>query len=147
MGYGFSLPHNPDDTIVLKIGGIDGKKWEVGRFAKGVDGIWDEIVRSIQEDPNSSPNYEDHLNAAGALMEMVGVLLDRLPANEDQSQIANMRTEVLSMLHDYVEGQSYQIRSSGAQTLNRSARHFRVSDRFCPRERAPCNRGSSRRRC
>lgn len=146
LGYGFSLPRNPDDTIVLKIGGIDGNKWEVGRFAKGVDGIWNEIVRSIQEDPNSSPDYEDHLNAAGALMEMAGGLLDRLPANKDRSQYTDMRPEVLSMLHDYVEGQSYQIKGSDAETLSRSARYFKVSDRLCPQERAPCSRGSPRGR-
>ena len=103
LGYGFSLPENPDDTIVLKIGGIDGKKWEVGRSAKGVDGIWDEVVRSVQEDPDSSPNYEDHLNAASALMEMVETLLDRLPSR-DNPQHVEMRPEVLIMLHDYVEG-------------------------------------------
>lgn len=105
LGYGFSLPQNPDDTIVLKIGGIDGKKWEVGRSAKGVEGIWNEIVRSIQEHPDSPPNYEDNLNAAGALMEMVEALLDRLSSNTNKPQCVDIRPEVSLMFHDYVEGQ------------------------------------------
>jgi len=102
LGYGFSLPQNPDDTIVLKIGGINGKKWEIGRSAKGVEGIWNEIVCSIQENADAAPNYEDHLNAASALVEMVETLLDRLP---DRLQHMDLRPEVSLMLHDYVEGQ------------------------------------------
>lgn len=104
LGYGFTLPQNPDDTIVLKIGGIDGQKWEVGRSAKGVDGVWNEIVCSFQEHPESLPTYEDHLSAAGALIEMVETLLNRLPSDTSSPQRAGVRPEVLSMLHDYVEG-------------------------------------------
>lgn len=107
LGYGFSLPKNPDDTIVLKIGGIDGKKWEIGRSAKGVEGIWNEIVCSIQENPDVVPNYEDHLNAASALIEMVETLLDRLPADTDGLQHVGLRPEVSLMLCDYVEGESF----------------------------------------
>jgi hypothetical protein len=105
LGYGFSLPQNPDDTIVLKIGGIDGKKWEIGRSAKGVEGIWNEIVCSVQEHPDSLPNYDDHLNAASALMEMVEALLHRLPSNTDNRHRVDLRPEVSLMLHDYVEGE------------------------------------------
>jgi hypothetical protein len=104
LGYGFSLPQNPDDTIVLKIGNIDGKKWEVGRSAKEVDGMWNEIVCSVQEHPGSLPTYEDHLSAAGALIEMVETLLNRLPSDTADPRRAEMRPEVLLMLHDYVEG-------------------------------------------
>lgn len=97
---------------MLKIGGINGKKWEVGRSARGVDGLWHEIVRSIQgaEDPDSLPTYEDHLDAAGAMSDMVQTLLDRLPADKDHRR-AEMRPEVALMLHNYVEGELYKIRS------------------------------------
>ena len=104
LGYGFSLPQNPDDTIVLKISGINGKKWEVGRSARDATGLWNEIVHSIQEDPESSPTYEDYLDAAGTLMDMVKFLLDRLPTIRDDPRCASMRPEVASMLHDYVDG-------------------------------------------
>ncbi|KAF8076675.1 SET domain protein [Lyophyllum atratum] len=104
LGYGFSLPQNPDDTIVLKIGGIDGKKWEVGRSARGVDGLWNEVLRSIQQDPESTPNYEDQLDAAGALLDMLQALLDRLPSDREGQRV-EMRPEVALMLHNYVEGQ------------------------------------------
>ncbi|KAF9652445.1 SET domain-containing protein, partial [Thelephora ganbajun] len=49
LGYGFSLKGNPDDTIVLSIGGgpvtsasnqEEKKRWEVGRSARGVEGVW-----------------------------------------------------------------------------------------------------------
>jgi hypothetical protein len=106
LGYGFSLPQNPDDTIVLKIGGLDGKKWEIGRSANGVEGLWNEIVGSIHEQHNSSPNYENHLDAASALVEMVEALLDRLPSNTDEPQGVDIRPEVSLMLHHYVEGVS-----------------------------------------
>ncbi|KAG5648830.1 hypothetical protein DXG03_000179 [Asterophora parasitica] len=104
LGYGFSLSQNPDDTIVLKIGGIDGKKWEVGRSARGADGLWDEILHSVQQDPESPPNYEDQLDASGALLDMLHGLLDRLPSDREGRR-AEMRQEVALMLHDYVEGQ------------------------------------------
>lgn len=103
LGYGFSLPKNPDDTIVLKVGGINGRKWEVGRSARGVDGLWDEIVSSIQQETDSPATYEDHLDAAGALVEMAQTLLDRLPQNKDH-RYAEIRPEVALMLHNYVEG-------------------------------------------
>ncbi|RDB19824.1 Ribosomal lysine N-methyltransferase set10 [Hypsizygus marmoreus] len=105
LGYGFSLSNNPDDTIVLKVGGINGKKWEVGRSARGADGLWDEIVHSIKHDPESPPNYEDHLDAAGALLDMIQTMLDRLPSDQWDHSHVDIRPEVAVMLHDYVEGQ------------------------------------------
>ncbi|KAF8897792.1 SET domain protein [Infundibulicybe gibba] len=88
LGYGFSLNQNPDDTIILKIGGIDGKKWEVGRSARGVDDLWETILESLG-DPGSDPDCEDQFDAAQVLMDMVQGLLD----------------QVALMLHNYVEGQ------------------------------------------
>ncbi|GLB34072.1 putative SET domain contatining protein [Lyophyllum shimeji] len=104
LGYGFSLSRNPDDTIVLKIGGINGQKWEVGRNARGADGLWDELLRSFQQDTESPPTYEDQLDAAAALLEMVQSLLGRLSSHSDDREV-EIRPEVATMLHDYVEGQ------------------------------------------
>ncbi|KAG6910990.1 hypothetical protein DXG01_006044 [Tephrocybe rancida] len=103
LGYGFALAQNPDDTIVLKIGGTDGKKWEVGRSARGAEGLWDEILTSVQQS-SGPPNYEDYLDAAGALLDMLQTLINRLPPEKDERQV-EMRPEVALMLHYYVEGQ------------------------------------------
>ncbi|KIM46435.1 hypothetical protein M413DRAFT_24163 [Hebeloma cylindrosporum] len=71
LGYGFSIAHNPDDTIVLKIGGIGGNKWEIGRNAQGVDGLWKEILSNFCQPSQEGPTYEDVLDASGTLQEMV----------------------------------------------------------------------------
>ena len=102
LGYGFSLPNNVDDTIVLKVGGIDGKRWEVGRSAQGIDGLWSEILALIKGDSDSPSTYEDCLDAAGALSEMVQTLLDRLP--DEKNHRNDVRPEVTLMWRDYVEG-------------------------------------------
>ncbi|KAG6885606.1 hypothetical protein C0993_012353 [Termitomyces sp. T159_Od127] len=104
LGYGFALSHNPDDTIVLKIGGSS-KKWEIGRSARGAEGLWNEILASVQQTPDS-PNYEDHLDAAGTMLDMLQTLLDRLPPDRDDRGV-DMRPEVAVMLDYYVEGEHF----------------------------------------
>ena len=103
LGYGFSLPQNLDDTILLKIGGIEGHKWEIGRNAIGAEGLWKEILGSFIDDPASEPDYEDVLDASSMLLEMVQALLDRLPVEAVQN-FALIRPEVSTMFRDYVEG-------------------------------------------
>ena len=49
LGYGFSLPDNPDDTIVLKIGGpsataafpSSSSGWEIRCNVRGVEPVWE----------------------------------------------------------------------------------------------------------
>ncbi|KAK0242995.1 SET domain protein [Armillaria nabsnona] len=106
LGYGFSLPNNPDDTILLKIGD---KKWEVGREAKGADQVWDAFLSFVSQNPE--PDYEDYLEAAAALDDAVQQLIERLPADKGPSVRLEMRPEVMAMLHDYVEGQRDILRS------------------------------------
>ncbi|KAL0951555.1 hypothetical protein HGRIS_008237 [Hohenbuehelia grisea] len=104
LGYGFSIPQNPDDTILLKIGGGEGKRWEVGRQAQGIDGVWEEVQRLLGAATDASERlYEDDLEAAEVLSDMIQSLLDRLP---DLHKLqATIRSEVMTMLRDYVEGQ------------------------------------------
>ncbi|KAG6850915.1 hypothetical protein H0H93_006741 [Arthromyces matolae] len=102
LGYGFALPQNPDDTMVLKIGGLH-QKWEIGRAAKGAEGLWNEILRSVQQDPEET-TYEDQLDAASALLDMLKALLDRFPPDRDERRVS-MRPEVSLMLDYYLEGQ------------------------------------------
>ncbi|KAF9006625.1 SET domain protein [Cyathus striatus] len=82
LGYGFSLPNNPDDTIILKVGGIEGKKWEVGREARGTEDLWSHILQSM----------------------MVQNLLERLPG-PISSNNKSVHTEVAQMFLNYIEGQ------------------------------------------
>lgn len=103
LGYGFSLQNNPDDTIVLKIGGIQGGKWEVGRNSQGAEGLWKEILNSFVEDGSEETTYEDILDASGMLQEMVEGLIARLPEAKI-SETSQARPEVVQMFQDYLEG-------------------------------------------
>ncbi|KAH9482517.1 Ribosomal lysine N-methyltransferase set10 [Psilocybe cubensis] len=110
LGYGFSTPRNPDDTMVLKIGGIGGQKWEIGRSGERVDGLWTEILNTIVEAEDNKPTYEDILDASGMLQEMVQTLIERLP--EDRiPEDSEVRPEVATMFLDYLEGQRDILRS------------------------------------
>jgi len=102
LGYGFSLPNNPDDTIVLKIGGPHGGKWEVGREARGADPVWDSVLAAVQE--GTEPTYDDHLDAADVLADMVQQLLDKLPEVSVPAP-DDVREDVALMIQHYIEGQ------------------------------------------
>lgn len=106
LGYGFSLPHNPDDTILLKIGGSAaqaiGQKWEVGRGARGAEPVWEAIIEAVSEGPTRTA--EDELCAADTLAEMTGNLLLRLPDGRPEGPV---RPEILLMLEYYLEGMVY----------------------------------------
>jgi hypothetical protein len=104
LGYGFSLSNNPDDTILLKIGGID-KKWEIGRAVQGADALWDELLLVMTQDQHEDEQelYETQMDAADMLASMVQVLLEKLPsANTIKDR--NLRPEVAKMWNDYIEG-------------------------------------------
>lgn len=114
LGYGFSIPQNPDDTIVLSIGGVQDtakQKWEVGRGANGVDGLWAQVLDAVSQTPTSEKDseespakrFEDQLDAAGMLGQMCQAYLDRLP---DPANTRNIRPNVQGMLEHYVEGAS-----------------------------------------
>lgn len=105
LGYGFSIPHNPDDTIVLKIAGSieDGKTWEIGREAKGAEDMWTDLMKAFIQDSSQNPTFEDILDASSALQEMVQSLMDRLPA-EETTKMTKIRPEVITMFQDYLEG-------------------------------------------
>jgi hypothetical protein len=113
LAYGFTLSNNPDDTIILKIGGgsRQGQKWEIGRNANGMDDLWKELLSLVAEpatedaeDENSSLCYEDFLEASAMLSDMTQTLLDRLPGINDDEAKANMREDVYLMRQHYLEG-------------------------------------------
>jgi len=103
LGYGFSLPQNPDDTIVLQLG-HSRTKWEVGRDAKGMDGLWEEILaRMVMAGGGTEVTYEEVLDASSMLMEMNTDLMDKLPVLGGSSP-AGVREEVYTMWSHYIEG-------------------------------------------
>ncbi|TFK92891.1 SET domain-containing protein [Polyporus arcularius HHB13444] len=133
LGYGFSLPNNPDDTIVLKIGGPStgrssesassseaskadaARRWEVGRNARGAEPVWEAVLAAViaqsadddemdEEGDEDEPSVEDELCAADMLAEMIQSLYDRLPPFPP-ANAAEIRPDVLLMLDHYLEGQ------------------------------------------
>ena len=105
LGYGFSMPNNPDDTIVLQIGGLEGsgaKKWEIGRKAQGADAFWNDQLSQFAE-KGQPPTYEDILDASGMLSEMLKDKIGRLP-NPEVGSVHELRPDVVTMFHHYLEG-------------------------------------------
>lgn len=108
LGYGFSIPRNPDDTIVFKIGGIGGNKWEIGREARGTEGLWKEVLQLFVGSEEHHATYEDILDASGMLEEMVQALIHRLP-DDQLSNAQELRPEVVTMFNHYLEGTSFPL--------------------------------------
>ncbi len=119
LGYGFSLPNNPDDTIVLKIGGYPpshpyaNRKWEVGRNARGIEPVWQAVIEAVtggeggnegSDDEDEGCDPRDQLYAANLLMSMADGLLKRLPSGKVVGTHASIRPEVAEMLDHYIEG-------------------------------------------
>lgn len=102
LGYGFSLPQNPEDKITLQLGGSS-NKWAIGRLASGVEGLWNEVRQLVAETPEEI-GYEDDLEAAQLLLEMVQKKFDLLPDLPDENG-ASLRPAVRLMLKHYLEGQ------------------------------------------
>jgi hypothetical protein len=107
LGYGFTLPANPDDTIVLKIGGApgpgDGARHEVGRGASGVASVWGAIVDAVKAaEEKEVPEWQIILDSADTLRAMTESLLVRLPRTPVPDVL---RSDVAEMIGDYVSGQ------------------------------------------
>ncbi|KAF7980389.1 hypothetical protein HWV62_38184 [Athelia sp. TMB] len=107
LGYGFALKENPSDTIVLQIGGAgDRRRFEVGRGASGAEEVWDEVLALVTAHASGeSGTYEDALEAAGMLGDMLLALQDRLPDVDAFKGSDKIRGDVKEMLEYYVEGQ------------------------------------------
>jgi hypothetical protein len=101
LGYGFSLRQNPEDSIILKVGGLDGQRWSVGRQGHGVQGLWDEIVQWIGAEDEGDCQDQVEAEAAEVLTEMAQKYLERTPQAEGRQ---DMRGEVVRMLEDYIKG-------------------------------------------
>ncbi|KAI9571841.1 hypothetical protein HD554DRAFT_2069851 [Boletus coccyginus] len=97
LGYGFSLPDNPDDTIALQIGGseLTSQKWV---------GLWFD-VQSMIVDEESEYAFEDDLETAAVLSDMVRTKLDGMRTVADVRRSDDVRPMVRVMLEHYIAGQ------------------------------------------
>lgn len=104
LGYGFTLPDNPDDTIVLKIGGgADAPRHEVGRGARGADSVWDILVDALKTyGEEEAPEWQTVLDGADMLRSMTEALLARLPSVPVSGAL---RADIADMIGHYVSGQ------------------------------------------
>jgi hypothetical protein len=121
LGYGFTLPANPDDTIVLKIGGLGGSgtsgataPHEVGRGARGAAAVWGAIVEAVKkaegnEEEEEVPEWQLVLDCADMLRSMTESLLARLPASGGVVPVSEvpdgLRGDVVQTIGHYVSGQ------------------------------------------
>ena len=116
LGYGFTLPANPDDTIVLKIGGLGGSggttaRHEVGRNARGAAAVWGAIMEAVKEaqdeEEEEVPEWQLVLDCADMLRSMTESLLARLPGGVvSGSEVPGAsRGDVAQMIGQYVSGQ------------------------------------------
>jgi hypothetical protein len=109
LGYGFSLPGNPDDKMALQIGGTQkSQKWEIGRNGRNIEGLWTE-VRNMVASEESTYEYEDDLEAACLLSEMVQSKLDGMKTISDVQCNGDIRPEVKVMLEHYIEGLCFEL--------------------------------------
>lgn len=128
LGYGFTLPANPDDTIVLKIGGTRdttttntnaaaaaATAHEVGREARGAAAVWGAIVDAVraeeEEGEEETPEWQIILDSADMLRSMTKSLLARLPTPPTTTEVPGpeepraLRGDVEEMIRHYVSGQ------------------------------------------
>ncbi|KLO11650.1 SET domain-containing protein [Schizopora paradoxa] len=108
LGYGFSLENNPDDTIMLKIGGqpthgAQGLSHEIGRNAANVGALWSSVRAMVEGGP--AKDIETDLQTCEILTDMVEDLVSRLPQLRAIPETSKVRQEVITMWKHYVQGQ------------------------------------------
>ncbi|KAG8863967.1 hypothetical protein FRB96_006840 [Tulasnella sp. 330] len=120
LGYGFALPDNMDDTIVLQLGG-SANKWEIGRNGntdreEAVDGLFTdalEIITQGSKPPQDSEEglqeaWDAKLDAGHFLLEAVRMKLDGLPVmapGDPNPEPSSVRGSVWEVIVRYVGGQ------------------------------------------
>ena len=128
LGYGFTLPANPEDTIMLKIGGTRDNaasaaagaaaaraRYEVGREAHGAAAVWGAIMDAVkgeneeeEDGSEAAPEWQIILDSADMLRSMTESLLGRLPQAKTvvpDGTTIKLRGDVVEMIGNYVSGQ------------------------------------------
>ncbi|KAG8742532.1 hypothetical protein FRC10_001299 [Ceratobasidium sp. 414] len=114
LGYGFALPYNPDDTILLSLAAsnsTEASMVEIGRNAKNAEHLWELVMSKVAEMYQQDPSGEDEadqtweieLEAAETIIDLTEKRLERLP--EVERDVEGVRQEVGDMVEYYLEGQ------------------------------------------
>ncbi|KAJ1302690.1 hypothetical protein OPQ81_003006 [Rhizoctonia solani] len=110
LGYGFALPSNPDDTILLSLAASNtsqSSKVEIGRDAKNAERLWELVIAKVYQlggDEEPASNWEVELEAAEIIMDLTEQRMERLP-DVSQAGEVSARKPVLEMIEYYLEGQ------------------------------------------
>ncbi|ELU41168.1 SET domain-containing protein [Rhizoctonia solani AG-1 IA] len=110
LGYGFALPLNPDDTILLSLATSNTSQSsmvEIGRDAKNAEHLWKLVIYKISElggDEGPVNDWEIELEAAETIMSLTEQRMERLPDVTGAGDI-DVRQQVLEMIEYYLEGQ------------------------------------------
>ena len=117
LGYGFTLPSNPDDTMAFKLPSEE-RRWEIGRKAAGdVQGLFEAVEERMTsqlritakdlEEMDEIERIELSLEATELLEEMLQGLRTKLPTwiHEDSYRPGTeIRPEILKILRPYIQG-------------------------------------------
>jgi len=104
LGFGFTIPNNPEDNMLLLL--AKGKRYELGREARGVIPLWTEVKRRI--DPTDEGDWKSVMDASQALADMILAKLDNLDVGSDEDDAdddENVRPLVRGYIKNYMDGQ------------------------------------------
>lgn len=120
LGYGFTLPANPDDTLLLKLPGSE-HRFTIARGAQGdAQAVWDEVGRRLEEgfpredemddddeDNEDVKNAELQLEIGQVLPEMLRDLQAKLPRPPERNAppLVGVRSDIRQMINEYAKGQ------------------------------------------
>ncbi|KAG8722402.1 hypothetical protein FRC09_006297, partial [Ceratobasidium sp. 395] len=113
LGYGFALPHNPDDTILLSLAASNSAETsmvEIGRGAKNAERLWELVMSKVAIIFDQDPSAEDEagqtwqieLETAETIIDLTEKRFQRLP--EMKLGVEGVRQEVVEMVEYYLEG-------------------------------------------
>ncbi len=118
LGYGFALEDNPEDSLVLKLGGqgVSGTRHEIQQNGENLDAVYEELkginVQNSAEEEEPPEEWEVELEVADLLGEMVSAMKEKiwgaLPRTEGTAtdRESGIRAEVLKMIQIYISGQA-----------------------------------------
>ncbi|CAE6452214.1 unnamed protein product [Rhizoctonia solani] len=110
LGYGFALPSNPDDTILLSLAASNTTRSsmvEIGRDAKNAERLWELVIAKVSEFGGSEEpvsDWEIELEAAETIMSLTEQRIERLPDVRKAGDVG-ARKPVIEMVEYYLEGQ------------------------------------------
>ncbi|KZP00007.1 SET domain-containing protein, partial [Calocera viscosa TUFC12733] len=119
LGYGFTIPDNPDDTILLSI--PKGPAHEIGREGRGIQPLWNEVRERMGID-STDTDWQNIMDAGQAMSDMILVKLDVHDVVDDEIDMEAVRPLVRGYIKNYMEGQR-DILESMHEYCQRMQRH------------------------